>query len=376
MKNNIIPYTKHYIDDEDIQSVVDVLKSNKITQGERVLEFENLLSTFCGAKYAVVVSSGTAALHIASLSLLHKNDKVLTTPNSFVATANSILYAGAKPIFVDIAKDGNIDLELCQEILEKDDEIKAIYAVSFSGNMLNQKKLKYLKDRYNILILEDCAHSLGAVQNGIKSTSCTNSDISILSFHPAKHITTAEGGAILTNDKSIFMQLKALKEHGITKNLDSKPWEYQMNSLGFNYRMSDLQCALGISQLKKIDNFIKKQKTLAKNYDKAFSNTLVKPLYKYTDDSSYHIYVVQVDFSKLKITKELFFNLLKEKNIIIQNHYIPINKQPYYINLGYGSENTPTMDRYYKQCFSLPLYYQLTTKIQHYVIDLVLKLLK
>ena len=184
---NFIPYGKQLIQDDDIASVVDTLKSDYLTTGPKVKEFEEALAPYCGAKYVVAVANGTASLHLASLVLLNKDDKVLTTPNSFLANSNSMLYVGAKPIFVDIQKDGNIDLDLCEAELKKDSTIKAIYAVAFSGNMVNQDKLKHLQDTYDVVILEDCAHSIGAVYNGIKAGSCTNSDLSIFSFHPVKH---------------------------------------------------------------------------------------------------------------------------------------------------------------------------------------------
>ncbi len=372
---NFIPYGKQYIQQDDIDTVIETLQSDYLTTGPKVKEFEDALASYCGAKYVVTVANGTAALHLASLVLLNKGDKVLTTPNSFLATSNSILYVEAKPIFVDIAKDGNIDLDLCEDKLRKDSSIKSIYAVSFSGRMLNQEKLKYLKETYNIKILEDNAHSIGAIYNGIKSGSCVNSDCGIFSFHPVKHLTTAEGGAITTNSKEIYEKLLVLRAHGMVKTPDMKPWEYEMQELGFNYRMTDIQCALGLSQLNKQIDFLERRYEIAKTYDEAFENTLVKPLYTFDGKSSYHLYVVQVDFTKLKISKVELFNKLKEKNIGIQVHYIPINKQPYYIALGYGNENTPVMDKYYEECFSLPMYPLLSDDEQKYVIRTLFDLL-
>jgi UDP-4-amino-4,6-dideoxy-N-acetyl-beta-L-altrosamine transaminase len=373
---NFIPYGKQTIDQEDIESVVEVLKSDYLTTGSRVPEFERAIASYCGAKYCVAVSNGTGALHLASLATLEKEDKVLTTPNSFLATSNSILYAGAKPIFVDICEDGNIDLELCEEELKRDPTIKAIYAVAFSGNMVNQERLKYLKDRYSILILEDNAHAIGAEYNGVKAGSCANSDISIFSFHPVKHLTTGEGGAITTNSKELYKKLLTLRNHGMVKTPDMKPWEYEMRELGFNYRITDFQSALGISQLKKLDSFIEKRVEIAKRYDKAFKKSIIEPLYTHNGKSSYHLYVVKVDFSKLKISKEELFIKMRDKNIGLQLHYIPINRQPYYKKLGYGDENIPNMDRYYKNSFSLPIYPSLTEAEQEYVIVTLHNILK
>jgi len=370
-----IPYGKQSIDENDVATVVETLNSNYLTTGPKVQEFEVALSEYCGAKYCVAVSNGTAALHLASLVLLKKGDKVLTTPNSFLATSNSILYAGAKPIFVDIAIDGNIDLDLCEEELKKDSSIKAIYAVAFSGNMVNQEKLAYLKETYNITILEDNAHAIGAEYNGIKAGSCINSEMSIFSFHPVKHLTTAEGGAITTNSKELYEKLLVLRNHGMVKTAEMKPWEYEMQELGFNYRITDIQCALGVSQLKKLPLFIERRFEIAKKYDEAFENTLVKSLYKFNGKSSYHLYVVQVDFSKLNITKEELFHYMRKKNIGIQLHYMPINKQPYYKQLGYGNEFTPRMAKYYEECFSLPMYPLLSDEEQAYVTSTLLEVL-
>ena len=372
---NFIPYGKQSIDQNDINTVVETLNSSFLTTGPKVKEFEEGLSNYCGAKYTVVVANGTAALHLASLVMLDSGDKVLTTPNSFLATSNAILYANAKPIFVDIAKDGNIDLDLCEEELKKDSSIKAIYAVAFSGNMVKQEKLAYLRKTYNIKILEDNAHAIGAEYNGIKAGSCANSDMSIFSFHPVKHLTTAEGGAITTNDKATYEKLLTLRGHGMVKTAEMKPWEYEMRELGFNYRITDIQCALGVSQLKKLPSFIERRFEIAKRYDSAFQNTIVKPLYTFDGKSSYHLYVVQVDFTTLKLTKEELFNRLREKNIGIQLHYMPINKQPYYKNIGYGNEIIPNMDKYYKECFSLPMYPLLSDDEQKYVIKTLMGIL-
>lgn len=372
---NFIPYGKQSIDEDDINSVVEVLKSDFLTTGPKIKEFEDELCKYTNAKYCVAVANGTAALHLASLVLLSKGDKVITTPNSFLATSNSILYVEAKPIFVDIQEDGNIDLDLCEEELKKDSSIKAIYVVHFSGNPIEQEKLKYLKETYKIKILEDCAHSLGATFEGIKAGSCENSDCSILSFHPVKHITTGEGGAVTTNSKEIYEKLLELRAHGIKRFPDAAPWYYEMHSLGFNYRITDMQAALGISQLKKLDSFVKRRKEIALKYDKALLNSVVKPLYSFNNNSSYHLFVVKVDFSKLNISKVELFNKMREKNIGLQLHYIPINKQPFYKNLGYGNEDTPIMNRYYDECFSLPMYSSLSNEEQEYVIKTLFEVL-
>jgi UDP-4-amino-4,6-dideoxy-N-acetyl-beta-L-altrosamine transaminase len=374
---NFIPYGKQTISEDDVNSVIEVLKSDFLTTGPKVKEFEEKIASYCGAKYCVAVANGTAALHLASLVLLNENDKVLTTPNSFLATSNSILYVNAKPIFIDIKEDGNIDLDLCEEQLKKDPSIKAIYVVHFSGNPVNQRKLKYLKETYNIKILEDCAHSIGAKIEGIKAGCCVNSDISIFSFHPVKQITTGEGGAITTNLKELYDKLLILRGHGMSPRVDIAPWFYDMTELGFNYRLTDISCALGLSQIKKLDSFLYLRRSIAKRYDEFFSKIdFIKPLYTFTNNSAYHLYVIKIDFEKLNIDKKEFVLKMREKNIGLQLHYIPINKQPYYKNLGYGNEITPIMDEYYKKAISLPIYPNLSYEEQNYVCEKILEVLK
>ena len=374
---NFIPYGKQTISEDDINSVIEILKSDFLTTGPKVKEFEEKTASYCGSKYCVAVSNGTAALHLASLVLLNENDKVLTTPNSFLATSNSILYVNAKPIFVDIKEDGNIDLDLCEEELKKDSSIKAIYVVHFSGNPVNQRKLKYLKETYNIKVLEDCAHSIGAIFDGIKAGSCINSDCSIFSFHPVKQITTGEGGAITTNSKELYEKFLLLRGHGMSPRADIAPWHYDMIELGFNYRLTDISCALGLSQIKKLDSFLYLRRAIAKRYDDFFSKIdFIKPLYTFTNNSAYHLYVIKIDFEKLNIDKKEFVLKMRENNIGLQLHYIPINKQPYYKNLGFGDENTPVMDEYYKKAISLPIYPNLTHEEQNYVCEKILEILK
>ena len=396
-ENFIIPYGKQTIEKDDINAVIKVLESDYLTTGPKVEEFEKSLCEYTGAKYAVAVSNGTAALHISSLILLKKGDLVLTTPNSFLATSNSILYTEAKPIFVDIKEDGNINLDKCIEILEHGNRIKALYAVHFSGNPVEMEKLKYIKEKFNIKILEDAAHAIGAKYSCQVSSSkfqvgsCQFSDVTTFSFHPVKNMTTGEGGAILTNDEEIYKKAKILRNHGIVKNgewrmenedlaYDKKgninPWYYEMIELCFNYRITDIQCALGISQLKKLDKFIQKRQKIAKKYDEAFKDTIIKPLYPFNENSAYHLYVVRVDFSKSNITKAELFYKMRENGIFLQLHYIPINKQPYYKSLGYGDENLPNMYKYYEEAFSLPIYPSLSEEAQNYVIEKLFEVLK
>ena len=386
----MIPYGKQTVDENDIKAIANAMSEELLTTGPTAKKFEDALSAYTGAKYTVAVSNGTAALHLASSVLLNKDDKVLTTPNSFLATSNAILYVKAKPLFVDIEENGNIDLDLCEKELQKDPTIKAIYVVHFSGNPLDQHRLKSLREKYNVLILEDCAHSIGAQFEGIKAGSCVNSDCSIFSFHPVKNMTTGEGGAITTNSKEIYEKLMRLRNHGMSReenlcqdktmlydekgNLNS--WYYEMIELGYNYRITDIQCALGLSQLSKLNGFVERRHEIAKKYDNAFSNNdTITPLYTFDGNSSYHLYVVKVDFSKNHLTRSELFAAMREKNIGIMVHYIPINKQPYYKSLGYGDETTPVMDSYYEQCFSLPMYPKMSDEEQAYVIKTLFEIL-
>ncbi len=378
---DFIPYARQTIDEEDIKSVAEALKQDFITTGPLVERFEEKIARRVGSRFCVAVSSGTAALYLAALALLKPGMRVLVTPNTFLATVNAITLAHAEPIFVDIAQDGNIDLDLCERLLKQDDSIGALFGVHFSGNPLNQDKLARLKQNYGIIVVEDCAHALGAVYNSVKSGSCKNSEASIFSFHPVKQITTAEGGAITTNSKELRDRLYAMRNSGIVrsgfKNLklayDKKgnpnPWYYEMHSFGFNFRISDIQCALGISQLNKLDQFLRKRHTIARRYHRAFDNdSLIRPLYPYNEGSAYHLFVVRIDFDSLNITRAEFFEAARKKGIGLQVHYIPVYAQPFYAQRG-ATPACPNMEEYYSQCVSIPMYPGLLEDQQEYVIE-------
>ena len=381
----MIAYGRQSIDSEDIVAVVDVLSGNYLTTGPKVGEFEQALAEKCGVKYAVALSNGTAALHIGAKTILNSGDKVLTTPISFVATSNSILYADATPIFVDVDDGANIDLNLCEDALKKDGSVKAIFAVDFTGRCVDPDGLRFLKDKYGIKILEDAAHSLGSTH------LAKGSDLATLSFHPVKHITTGEGGAILTNDEEIYKRSKLLRGHGITREPSEfvladeafgedglpNPWYYEMSDLGFNYRITDFQCALGISQLSKLDKFINRRKEIAATYDeKLKEHPLISPLYRFDFDSAYHLYVAMIDYKGAGVSRKELFGRLNSKKIFPQVHYIPINMQPYYRGLGYDPCDTPKALEYYRRCISLPIYPDLTDDLQDYVLSCLFGALK
>jgi len=356
----MISYGKQTIDEEDIKVVVETLKSDYLTTGPKVKEFEEELAKELNFKFVVVVSSGTAALHLASSILLNQGDEVITTPNSFLSTSNSILYQKAKPVFVDIAENGLIDLKLVEQKLQKED-IKALYLVSFSGYPIDDEKVKYLKEKYDVQILYDNAHFIGK-DKGV----C---DIATYSFHPVKHITTFEGGAIATNNEKIYKKLLILRNHGIYKDSSMYPWEYKMVDLGYNYRLTDVACAMGLSQLKKLNKFQNRRHEIAQYYHKNLSEN-IKPLYDYNENCSYHLFVVRYPFKDVS-QKAKFFIKMREKGIFLQYHYIPINSQPFYQKKGYkfGAKEFPKMNKYYLEAFSLPIYPSLTQKEQSYVIE-------
>ena len=341
----VIPYGRQSVDESDIDAVVSVLRSDFLTTGPKVGEFEGALCATTGAKYAVAMNSGTSALYLAALALLKPDEKVLTTPNSFVATSNAILYAKAKPVFVDIAENGLMDLNICEDMLKKDSSIKALFPVHFSGLPIDSSALKLFRGKYSVRIVEDCAHSLGALGGG----KSENSDASILSFHPVKHITTGEGGAVTTNDEKLYKNIKHLVSHGITRepselvNQDmafdtngvQNPWYYEQQSFGYNYRISDISCALGLSQLARLDTFVARRREIARKYENWLeAKEFAKPLYKYNEDSSYHLFVALFDFEQLGFSKAEFFARMREAGIGLQVHYIPINAQPFYRSLG------------------------------------------
>ncbi len=375
----IIPYGKQCIDSSDIAEVVKVLKSDWITQGKKVNEFEVALARHCGVKYAVCVSSGTAALHLACLAAgLKKGDEAITTPITFLATPNSVLYTGARPVFADIDYDTvNIDpVQISKKISKR---TKVILPVHFAGLPCDMPEISKIAKKNKFVVIEDASHALGAEykHNGKwhRIGSCKHSDMTTFSFHPVKHITTGEGGAITTNSKAFCDRLRSLRGHGIhkDKNIAKKgAWYYEMRELGYNYRITDFQCALGISQLRKLNRFIKKRKLIAERYNEAFEkigNAIKLPAIKYSNKKhAMHLYVLRFNDSDLIKRKKAIVDDQILKKIKTQIHYIPIYKQPYYKKIFCLKHNCSNAEKYYKECISLPMFVSLTQKQQDYVI--------
>jgi UDP-4-amino-4,6-dideoxy-N-acetyl-beta-L-altrosamine transaminase len=360
-----LPYGKQQIDENDIKSVLDVLKSDFITQGPKINKFEEKLAEYCGADYAVTFNSGTAALHGAYFALgLKKNDEIVTSPNSFVATANAALYLGAHPQFSDIELEtGNLDVSKVEEKIT--DKTKAIVPVHYSGNPVPLEELSEIAQKHDIELIEDAAHAIGAKYQNKKIGSCEYSSMAIFSFHPVKHITTGEGGAVLTNDYEYYEKMQMFKSHGITKNNlvneSHGDWYYEMQYLGYNYRMTDIQAVLGISQLKKLDGFVKRRREIVAKYNATFKNNLFFDFTKEKENcfSSYHLYPILLKDKYIDKKREIFDKLRKE-GMGVQTHYIPIYSQPYYQKHGYKNTKCLVSEEFYRKEISIPLYPDMT----------------
>lgn len=371
-----INYGRQWIDKTDIKAVTKVLGSDLIAQGPMVEKFERELCKTTGGKYCVVVSNGTAALHLAVLALdIPKDSEGITSPNTFVASANCLIYNHIKPVLADIEPESyNIDP---QEIEKKiTGKTKVIIPVDFAGQPANMKEIHKIAQKHKLHVIEDSAHALGSkYPDGNKVGSCKYSDMTTFSFHPVKTITTGEGGAITTNDKNLYQKLLLLRSHGITKNPEDfnqnpGPWYYEMQNLGFNYRMTDIQAALGISQLKKLNKFAKFRQKIVKKYNQEFSKLLnIKiPYEKDKNHTAWHLYVLLIDFQKLGKSRKQVMEELGRKNIGTQVHYIPVHFQPYFKkNYGYKKGDFPVAEKYYENCLSLPLYPKLTNKEINYI---------
>ena len=370
--DSIIPYGRQNINQNDIDSVISVLKSDFLTQGPVVMAFEKELAKFAKSKYAVAVNSATSALHIACLSLgLKKGDILWTSPISFVASSNCALYCGAEVDFIDIdPKTYNMSTSELEKKLIYAKKInrlpKILIPVHLAGQSCDMEKIYSLGKKFGFKIIEDASHAIGGKYKGNNIGNCKYSDITIFSFHPVKIITTGEGGAVLTNDEKLCGKVQQFRSHGITRNpiemskpLDG-PWYYEQIDLGFNYRMTDLQAALGISQLKRINLFVKKRQQIAGLYNKLLANSKLILPYQHKDNkSSFHLYIIRVPSNGNLVRRELF-ERLRANGILVNLHYIPIYKHPYYqTRYKMKESNFPQSEQYYAEAISLPIYYDL-----------------
>jgi UDP-4-amino-4,6-dideoxy-N-acetyl-beta-L-altrosamine transaminase len=365
----MIHYGKQSINDDDINAVVDVLKSDFLTQGPKTVEFENDLALYCGAAHAKVTNNATAALHLAYLAIgLEKNDIVWTTPITFVATANAALYCGAVINFIDIdPKTYNISVDCLETKLaqaKRENKLpKLVVPTHFSGQSCEMKRIWQLSRAYGFRIIEDASHALGGEYLGNKVGSCEYSDIAVFSFHPVKMLTTGEGGAITTNSEKLNERIELLRSHGITKdhtkfiNKSAGDWYYEQQDLGFNYRLTDIQAALGISQLKRLDEFVKKRREIAKYYSKELKNVIL-PFQHPDANSSFHLFVIKIK------DRKTIYQKLRSKGIMTQVHYIPVNQQPFF-----NFEKIKNANEFYQHCLSLPIYADLTNQEQLKVIN-------
>ena len=355
-----IPYGRQNIEEEDIKAVIEALRSDWITQGPRVEEFEGRVAEYCGARYAVAFNSGTSALHGAMYAAgVGAGDEVITTPLTFVATANAALYVGAKPVFVDIDEATYcIDIERIEDAITP--RTRVIVPVDYAGYPVDVMRIREVADKYNLIIIEDAAHALGAARKGVMVG--TQADMTMFSFHPVKHITTGEGGMIVCNNLNYYRRLKLFRSHGITKEAEylegnPAPWYYEMQELGYNFRITDIQCALGISQMNKLGDFLQKRRLLAEKYDQSLGKLKwlrTAPVPSPDSFHAYHLYplLLDADISRLE-----FYSYLREYNVGNQVHYLPVHLHPYYRkNFSYNAGDFSKAEDFYAREISIPLF--------------------
>jgi UDP-4-amino-4,6-dideoxy-N-acetyl-beta-L-altrosamine transaminase len=397
----MIPYGRQFIDEDDVKAVIEVLRSDWLTQGPKVSEFEESLSAYSGTKYAVVFNSGTSALHGAYFALgIRRGDEFITTPNTFVATANAGLYLGAKPVFADVEEEtGNINTDEIEKKITK--KTKLLAPVHYAGHPVDLENVYEIAKRHHLFVVEDACHALGAEyrpqgsgfkvdrtneDEWIKVGRCTYSDMTVLSFHPVKHIATGEGGAVLTDDKGYYDGLLMFRNHGITKDrakfTTQNPkgvgdWYYEMQFLGHNYRMTDIQAALGVSQLGKLDSFVKRRREIAGIYNKAFENNdyFDIPVERVYARSSYHLYPIRLK-EGMKNKKIKVFSAMREKGLGVQVHYIPIYLHPYYQRIGFKPHLCPVAENFSEREISIPLYPAMTKQDVEDVVDKICETFK
>lgn len=384
----MIPYGRQDISQQDIDAVVEVLQSDFLTQGPKVPAFEKSVVEACNAKYAVAVNSATSALHIACLALgLGKGDWLWTTPNTFVASANCGLYCGAQVDFVDIdPRTYNMSAKALEQklvIAEKEGTLpKVVIPVHFSGQPCDMAAIHALSQKYGFKIIEDASHAIGGKYKDEPIGNCRYSDITVFSFHPVKIVTTAEGGVAVTNDPNLVEQLNLLRSHGITRDegLMTKPadgpWYYQQIELGFNYRMTDMQAALGVSQMRRLDEYVAIRHELAERYNKLLNKLPITLPWQHEDSySGLHLYVIRLQLDKISKTHLDVFNGMREAGILVNLHYIPVHLQPYYKEMGFKEGQFPEAEQYYKEAISLPMFPTMTEEQQNQIVSTLKELL-
>ncbi len=381
----MIPYGRHHITSEDIEAILEVLHSENLTQGPKIVEFEAAFAEYVGAKYAIAVSNGTAALHLSAMVLgVMPGEKIITTPITFVASANCVRYCGGEVVFADIDPETFLlDIKKVKELLDGSppNTFKGIIPVDFAGYPVELEAYKQLADDYGLWMIEDACHAPGGyfIDTKGEKQRCGNglfADLSIFSFHPVKHIAAGEGGMITTNEKSLYRKLLNLRTHGIQQNLSKRtenhgPWYYEMQELGFNYRLTDIQAALATSQLKRATQNLEKRHQIAKKYDMALKNSAIRtPKINSNVFHAYHLYVILTE------RRDELINYLHKSKIMAQVHYIPIHYHPYYRNRGWKKGDFPVAEAFYRQCLSLPIYPTLSDDDQELVIQKVLAFFK
>lgn len=380
VRNQYLPYARQYLDDDDIKSVINVLQGDYLTTGPAIGSFEKDVANYVGAKYAIAFANGTAALHGACFAAgINQGDEVITSPLTFVASANCILYQDGKPIFADVHPETlNIDSQTIEGLIT--DKTKAIIPVDYAGLPADLDVINSIAKKYNLIVIEDAAHALGAKYKG--QTVGSISDMTVFSFHPVKLITTGEGGIITTNHEDYYHKLIQFRTHGVTRELNQLncnhgPWYYEMQLLGYNYRMTDIQAALGISQFKKIDSFIQKRRTLAEIYTIAFADIdeIVCPQEYSGVTSSWHLYVINLKLNRLKCGRREIFEALQKENIGVNVHYLPVYKHPHYQKIGYSNGICPNAEMVYEQIITLPLFPSMQKKDADDVIHAVKKVI-
>jgi UDP-4-amino-4,6-dideoxy-N-acetyl-beta-L-altrosamine transaminase len=374
-----IPYGRQHITEEDIAAIADTLRSDYLTQGPQIDAFEKAFAAYIGVEYAVAVSNGTAALHLCAMALQVKpGSRVITTPLTFVASANCVRYCGGEVFFADIDPDTYLlDIRAVRRLLDSKPKgyFSGLIPVDFAGMPVNLEAYRQLAHEYGLWIIEDACHAPGGyfIDSKGRNQQCGNgnfAELAIFSFHPVKHIATGEGGMITTNDPALYERLQLLRTHGITKKSEQLlenhgGWYYEMQELGYNYRLTDFQAALGLSQLQRADTGLARRKQIAQQYDEAFRSCPIRRPVQ-AEGHAYHLYVIQV------ADRKGLYDYLREKNIFTQVHYIPVHLQPYYQQMGHRKGDFPVAEEYYQHCLSLPMYPTLTEEEQFYVIEQVI----